>query len=94
MDPENCKGGGTKFGMGGGGGGNSVDSDPLKLMLLLGSDCICRINDFHNSASSAILNVSSFLFSIINVLMSQALNTAHDGVGFGGFFPNIFIFLI
>ena len=33
----------------------------FNLFLLLGSDCISTMKDFHNSASSAIVNISSFL---------------------------------
>ena len=33
----------------------------FNLFLLLGSDCISTMKDFHNSATSAIVNISSFL---------------------------------
>ena len=33
----------------------------FNLFLLLGSDCISTMKDFHNSASSVIVNISSFL---------------------------------
>ena len=36
--------------------------------------------DFHNIASSDIVNVSSFLISVIDFLMSPAIDTTHDGV--------------
>ena len=40
----------------------------------LGSDCICWIKSFQNCAFSAILNVSSFLVSVINVIVPLGLS--------------------
>ena len=47
-----------------------------------GSYCICWINDFHNIASTAIVNVSNFLCFSFDFLLYPALDIAHDGVGF------------
>ena len=58
----------------------------FKLILLLCSDCINWINDFHNNCVlTAIVNVSSFLFSVIDFLICRALDTIRDVVVVFGF---------
>ena len=58
-----------------------------KIILLLGSDCTCWINDFYNSAFSAFKNACFFFFfffkvSVIAFLMCPTPDTAHNCVNF------------
>ena len=49
------------------------------------------INDLHNSASPAIVNVSNSFFFSFDFLLYPALDTAHGGVGvLSLFFPKYF----